>query len=320
MKLRILLIIASFIALSSVFSQAKKPTIMVVPSDEWCLSRGYFLEFENQGRTEKLPDYKRAFQENSDLLLVISTINGIMAERGFPLKNLESALKTVANQNAEDNIRTSSKTGAAVNKSPIDELKAVAKADIIMQLTWTINSTGPKKSITFNLQGIDAYSDKQIATAVGTGAPSFSTELPVLLSEAVNSHMDAFTNSLQTHFDDLFENGREIIVRVRVWDDWDEDLLSEFGNDDMELSEIIENWIEDNTVKGRNNLTDGTENIMLFEQVRIPLYYTSGDKERAMDAKTFGTQLRKYLDSTLNIESLVENDGLGKVTLFLGHK
>ena len=34
-------------------------------------------------------DYKKAMQENADLLLVISSINDMMAERGFPLKNME---------------------------------------------------------------------------------------------------------------------------------------------------------------------------------------------------------------------------------------
>lgn len=28
------------------FGQAKKPTLMVVPSDAWCIQNGYFLVFE----------------------------------------------------------------------------------------------------------------------------------------------------------------------------------------------------------------------------------------------------------------------------------
>jgi hypothetical protein len=176
----------------TLFGQAKKPTLMVVPSDAWCNQRGYMLEFNDQGTTVKIPDYKRAFQENTDLLLVISKINGIMAERGFPLKNMESSIKSLESNSAEDNMMSSKETGAALSESPVDKLKKVAKADIILQLTWSVNQTGPKKSVTFNLQGIDSYSDKQIATAAGTGAASFSAELPVLLEEAVLSHMDNF--------------------------------------------------------------------------------------------------------------------------------
>ena len=186
------------------FGQAKKPTLMVVPSDNWCITNGYTLEFDNQGMTETIPDYKRAFQESSDLLLVVSKLSGLMAERGFPLKNMESEIKSISQVSALDNMRSSKGGGAEVAVSPVDELLNQAKADIILQLTWTINKVGPNRSITFNLQGLDAYSNKQIATAAGTGAPSFSVELPVLLEEAVLSYIGPFADSLQDHFDDLF--------------------------------------------------------------------------------------------------------------------
>ncbi|MFT6126985.1 MAG: hypothetical protein ACJAVA_001466, partial [Flavobacteriaceae bacterium] len=81
MKNRIKLILTISILTFSVlsFGQAKKPTIMVVPSDAWCIQNGYVLTFDDQGSTIRIPDYKRAFQENTDVLLVISQINGMMA-------------------------------------------------------------------------------------------------------------------------------------------------------------------------------------------------------------------------------------------------
>ncbi|MEW7277652.1 DUF6175 family protein [Aquimarina sp. 2201CG1-2-11] len=319
MKKNIISLIAIFVVTITVsFGQAKKPTLMVVPSDVWCNQNGYMLSFDNQGTEVKVPDYKRAFQENAEVLQVISQINGMMAERGFPLKNMESAIKTLESNAAEDNMRSSKDTGSGVSESPIDALKKVAKADIIMQLTWTVNRTGPKKSITFNLQGLDAYTDKQIATATGTGAPSFSAEVPVLLSEAVLSHMDNFTSSLQTHFDDMFANGREIIVRIQKWDDWDGDLETEYGDDDEELGVIIEDWLADNAVKGRFNTTDMTEDMALFEQVRIPLF---NEKGRAIDARRFVKGLSKMLKSEpYEIPNKLVMKGLGRATIILGGK
>jgi len=93
-----------------------------------------------------------------------------------------------------------------------------------MELTYTINTTGPKKSVSYTLRGLDAYTDKQIAGDSGTGAPSFSAELPVLLEEAVLAHIDNFNAQLQAHFDDMFANGREIIVRIKKFDSWPDDL------------------------------------------------------------------------------------------------
>ena len=171
------------------------------------------------------------------------------------------------------------------------------------------------------MQGLDSYTDKQVATAAGTGEPSFTAELPVLLKEAVLSHIDNFNSSLMTHFDDLFANGREVIIRIKKWDDWDEDLETEYGDDDTELSEIIEDWMADNTVNGRFNTTDATENMMLFEQVRIPLYYEKNGKQRAMDTRRFAKQLSKFLkNEPYLIINKVTTKGLGRATIYLGGK
>jgi len=310
----LLLTILLLLSAGSVFSQAKKPTIMVVPSDVWCNKNGYMLEFDDQGTKVKVPDFKTALQENSDLLLVISKINELMAERGFPLKNLESSLKTLQGESAEDAMMTSKK-GAEANESPIDKLKKVAKADIWMQVTWTVNQTGPKKSITFNLQGLDAYTDKQVAGASGTGLPSFSAELPVLLEEAVLAHLDNFNAQLQKYFDDLFANGREITLRIKTWNSFNGDLESEFGGE--ELGTQIETWVSQNTVQGRFSTSDATENMMLFEQVRIPLYDANG---RAVDARAWARGLQKMLKEKYQIDSKLMTKGLGQASIVIGEK
>ncbi len=297
------------------FAQAKKPTIMVVPSDLWCNKNGYTQTFDNQGTPITVPNYDAALQNDADLMLAISKINEMMTERGFPLKNLESALKTLRNQAAEDAM-LSSKEGGAVAETPMDKLKKVAKADIIMQLTYTINQTGPKRSLTFNLQGLDAYTDKQIAGASGTGSPSFTTELPILLEEAVLSHIDPFNSQLQGYFEDLFANGREIVVRIKTWDNIDYDLEEEF--DGEMLSAIIENWMADNTVQGRFNTSVATENQMMFEEVRIPLEMEENGRVRAVDARRWVNMLRKYLKDTYGVESKLMMQGLGQAQLVIG--
>lgn len=304
------------VGFATVFGQAKKPTIMVVPSDNWCVKNGFTMEFDDEGTKVTIPDYKKAFQQNTEVKLVVSAINGMMSERGFPLKDLESVMKSLEEDAAEDAMRTS-KSGAEVAESPIDMLKKKAKADIIMELTWTISTTGPKKSVTFILRGLDSYTNKQVASAQGTGAPSFSAETPVLLQEAVTAHIDNFNAQLMTHFEDMFANGREIIVRIKVWDDWDYDLESEdFGDD--ELGMIIEDWMAENTQKGRFSTTDATETMMLFEQVRIPMY---DDKGRAQDARRWARQLYKKLKGDpMNIPCKLTQKGLGRATIYLGGK
>ncbi|MDG2139202.1 MAG: DUF6175 family protein [Flavobacteriales bacterium] len=317
MKKTLLFLTISIFTITSFAQKAKKPTIMVVPSDVWCNQNNFTQTFNNQGSEVLVPDYKKALQNDPTLLQVISQLNGMMAEKGFPLKNLESVLKSLEAESAEDAMRSSSKTGGELQTSPIDQLKMVAKADIWMQISYNVNGYG-MQSIQFNLQGLDAYTNKQVATAVGNGEPSTGS-VPELMQEAVNAHLDNFCSSLMDHFDDMFANGREVIMRIKVWDDWGEDLETEDYGDD-ELGILIEDWVSDNTVNGVYNLTTATENMMLFEQCRIPLFYIRKEKERAYDVRRFGSDLMKYLSKELEVESKRESDGLGKVTLFIGHK
>jgi len=296
-------------------AQAKKPTIMIVPSDAWCFQHGFVKEFNDQGTVIKVPDYKRAFQENTDLIAVVSKIDGLMADRGFPLKNMEAAIKTLESESAEDAALTS-KNGSSVSESPTDKLKKIAKADIIMQLTWDEISQGPKKSIRFTLQGLDAYTNKEVASAEGTGLPSFSAEVSVLLEEAVVDKIDVFNASLQNYFNDMFTNGREITIRIKKFDSWTGDLEKEYGGE--ELGTNIENWIRAHAVKGRFNTTDATENMMLFEQVRIPLFDESGN---AMDARGFTRNLQKFLSAPpYSITNKLITKGLGEADIILGDK
>lgn len=52
MKLRIIAVCVALIAALAGFSQAKKPKLMVVPSDAWCKEHGFMQTFDNQGLTE----------------------------------------------------------------------------------------------------------------------------------------------------------------------------------------------------------------------------------------------------------------------------
>ncbi len=292
---------------------------MVVPSDNWCIKNEYTQMYDEMGTQKTLPDYKMALQNETDLLMTIGKINTMMADRGFPLVNLESALKNLEQEGAEIAM-LGSKSGGGIAESPIDILQRTANADIIIQLTYVINQTGPQRSITFMLQGLDAYTNKQIAGAQGTGEPSFATETPVLLEEAVLAYIDDFNSRLQDHFDDLFENGREIVFQTRIWDTGMIDFEEEFNykGETLELGEIIEDWVYDNTVQGRYNTSNYTENVIRFDQVRIPLY---DDRGRANDTRRWMRDLRSMIGGTpFNQECKIYTRGLGEVWLIVGEK
>lgn len=312
MKRYYLLAICMLTTLMS-FGQAKKPTLMVVPADNWCVTNKFMDQFDDQGTIVDVPNYKRALQNSSDCYNVITKINTLMSERNFPLKDLSAVLKSMSTNSAMDAV-TTTKSGASLAETPLDVIKRNSNADIIIELNWQVNTVGPKKSITYSLAAKDAYTDKQISGTQGTGTPSFSAELPVLLEEAVIANIDNFCAQLQSYFDDMIENGREVTMEVKVVDNGSGiDLTSEYGGE--ELTDIIDDWVSDNSVNHRYNLSQGSENFLKFEQIRIALYQANG---RPNDTRRWARELSKELTSKYQIPCRVDIRGLGKAVVMIG--
>ena len=69
-------------------AQAKRPTLMVVPANSWCTEHGFLLTSTQQGATTQIPDYETALNNSIELVSVITKIGELMADRGYPLKDL----------------------------------------------------------------------------------------------------------------------------------------------------------------------------------------------------------------------------------------
>ena len=312
---RILTILLLYLAAVVASAQEKKPTLMIVPSDNWCTQRYFTTTYDNQGVKVRIPDYQRAFQEDLEIKPVIAKIGQLMTDMGYSLKDCEQELKAISTRQAEDNVTTSKSSGASLVESPLDQLKRRAKSDIIINVDWVIRKEAAGRIVTFTLEAFDSYTSKRIATATGSCEPS-NLSTPELLECAVGSNIKAFDKQMDNYFRDLKKHGREIVLTVRCWDSWDKDLESEYGGE--ELTDCIQQWMRKHTVDGVFNLSDGTENFMQFEQVHIPFY---DEKGNAMDARAFATQLRKHLaKEPYSITAKVMVRGLGEAILVLGEK
>jgi hypothetical protein len=239
-----------------------------------------------------------------------------MIDRGFPLKDAEQELKAIEARTAEDNMTTSTTSGSSISESPLDKLKNKAKADIIIQIWWKVNKTESGKSVSFVLEAFDAFTSKRIASSSGNGSLNNTDIVPVLLQNAILANIDPFVAQLQSHFDDMFNNGREIILTVKKWNSWDKNMETEI--DGKELTDYINEWLQKNSVKGKFNLVDATENVLRFDQVRIPLHDANNN---TIDARQFAKGLQKYLKATpFNFEVKLMTRGLGEAILVIGEK
>ncbi len=253
--------------------------------------------------------------EDTELPQVISKVGGVLTEYGYSLKDAEQAIKSINMKTAEDDVTTSKTTGASLVESPLDILKRRIKSDILIQIWWNLNKDAKGRSASFILEAFDAYTNKRIATSTGTTKAS-NESIPVILEQAVKENVKPFDEQMDKWYADQQKNGREISLTIRCWDDWENDLETEYNGE--ELTDCIQTWLRKNTVNGMFNLSDGTESFAEFEQVRIPLLDSKGN---ATDARSFATELRKYLQNPpFNIISKVLIRGLGEAVVVLGEK
>lgn len=288
---------------------------MILPSDNWCTQRYFTQSFDNQSSTVKVPDYQRAFTEDTELPQVLSKVGGVLTGMGYSLKDAEMEIKSLGIKQAEDNVMSSKSSGASIAETPLDVLKRRLKSDIVIQLWWNVTKDPKGKVVSFTIEAFDAYTSKRIGTATGNSKPS-NEALPLILEQAVKDNIKEFDKQIDKWYADQTKNGREILLTIRCWDNWDNDLETEF--DGEELTDVIQKWMRENTINGSFNLSDGTESFAQFEQVRIPPVDKNGN---AMDARAFATALRKYLQKApFDITSKVVIRGLGEAILVLGEK
>ena len=301
---------------TSAFSQAvNKPSIMIFPDDVWMNSNGFLKELDNQGVKTMVPDYTKALL-NEELNQVITKIETMMRDRGYPLENLSSSLKSIQDSEAIKSMETSEE-GNSVQVSLKDKLLNAARPDIILYVSWKVNTLGPKKSVYFSLKAMDAGTNKPAGAASGTGNELIGATLGVMLETAVLSHIDNFNAQLMTYFDEMFAKGREITVEIQVFENSPKKINSEINEDGDELSDDIQKWMKANTVNGAFTIQTKTSTLMKMISVRIPLRDEDGT---AFTADAFGTKLRKYMRKTYQLPCSSYPIGTGKVVLVIGGK
>jgi len=298
------------------FSQGKKATLMVLPSDNWCNQRHFMTTFEDQGRKVHVPDYQTAFREDPELVQAVAVVGQLMTRMGYSLKDAQQELNNIYNRTAEDNV-TMSESGAGVAESPLDILNRRTRSDIIIYIWWRFNA--PTRQMTLTIDAYDAYTSKRIGGETGTGKPGKPKDIfPVLLENAIKEKMKKFTNDIDKFHAQTQKEGREIVLSVLRWRDWENNLNTRYTKDGRSatLKDHIMDWLSDNTVNGNFSLSTDTRDQIRFEQVRIPI---TDDRGRDMDARSFAVGLERFLGSApFNIPIEVRMRGLGEAILYLG--
>tara|TARA_Y100000996_G_scaffold396347_1_gene362352 strand:+ start:1001 stop:1918 length:918 start_codon:yes stop_codon:yes gene_type:complete len=289
-------------------SQAFKPTGMVIPADI------YMQNYDG---------YADAFLKDRDLRNVIAQINDYFAAQNYQLESLEQSLKSIENDDLRNQARNmSNRSGSEVQESAMSKIMRLVAPDIRFELDYEIGQDGFSNYVVLNLSALDPYTNKQIASVSNTGAPAATNNISLLLQSALKDNMSNFESKLNDHFANLFENGREISLEVLINDGSPVYLDDMFNyspyNMDDELSYIIEEWVNQNTLNSSYGSPRISYDQMVVTQVKIPM---TNDRGRALNARSWLNGLSRILrGEPFNLPCYVEDGGLGKAFLIIGDR
>ena len=290
-------------------SQQQKPTMLVLPSDQLLQRYGKLKQQEALGKTLQVRDYAGYLLTDEDSKFIISTIQSKFIDFGYPLNDLEQTLKSINDQemiDAVDGIQKDAKT----------VLLTSAKPDIILELDYSIQTDRStrdfKKSLTYTLRAIDAFSNKVVATIQQTNFDNGKDKTPAgLMQAALDKDSKTFTQQINDHFNNIVANGRDITLRVTIENGVNLTMSDECLDGDA-YSDFIIDWVKVNTLQGAYNMSRNTETEMYFTNVRIKTLNENGTQYSAYD---FARELSKALNKGCGIKSKNTTQGLGDATI-----
>lgn len=291
-------------------TQQQKPAMLVIPSDQLLQQFGKLKQQEALGKTLQVRDYNGYLLTDQDSKFIISTIQSAFIQMGYPLNDLEQTLKSINEQEMLDAID-------GIQKDAKTILLTTAKPDIILELDYNIvtdrSSRDFKKSLTYTLRAIDAFSNKVVATIQQTNfeGNSKAATPATLMEAALAKDTKGFTQQINNHFNTIIETGREITLRVTI-DNGVNLIMSDECLDGDTYSDFIIDWVKVNTLLGAYNMNRNTETEMYFTNVKIKTLNDNGTQYSAYD---FARELSKALNKGCGIKSRNTTQGLGMATI-----
>ena len=278
------------------------PNIMAIPSDQCLNNLGFMTTEVANGKTNYIRDYAGFILKDETNKLVVRAIQNYFIEIGFPLTDLEQALKSLNNQAIMDEVDGLAKDAKTM-------LVTTCSPDIIIEFDYksdrkAINRTNRVEVFSYNLAAFDAFSTKSVATA-------YKSDVEGNIAQYIDAHfaedLSAFTKQVKGYFTDIVTNGREITFRVALDGSALINLTDEYNDFAETYSDWIRTWVKTNAKMGTATMQRNTDKEMYYTNVRITNLGSDGTQYNAFD---FANDFRKEFSRTFNIKTTNATQGL----------
>jgi hypothetical protein len=289
MKKHFLLLAVLFIGLGTL-AQDKvntvQPSIMVLP-------------FTKEGQ-----DIRTVLEDDFNKRIAISKVKEAFDNRGFTTKDFVGTLKIALKERAIGGNNKTSLKGEVIRLSG---------ADMYVEVEVFVQKASSGNSVKLILQGYDSFTGQSLSNKIGESGKFYTEDIAKLSEKAAASCSEEFLNTLNAKFGDIVANGRSLRMSIGFDQDSDYTMDSEIGGSGDLISDLMEDWLEDNAYKNNFHLQGISESEMIVDDFRIPLKDSNGRNYRASKV---ARAIRKHLTG-LGLSVKTDMEGSGKINIII---
>lgn len=144
------------------------------------------------------------------------------------------------------------------------------------------------------LTGYDVSTGNSLSNKVCESPKFYTSDYGALVTKGLSACAEDFLNTMQAKFSDIVENGRSIKVNFSLAEGSKYRFSTEIPSEGLPFSDVLEEWMSENSYKNNYHIQGTTELKMIFDDVKIPLKDESG---KNYNPNKFALKIFQFLKS-----------------------
>lgn len=208
-------------------------------------------------------DIRSKIETNSNVRIAISLVKKAFDQRGYTTYDFLTALKSAEESSMRDNSNST-----ILSKNEI--INKYSKAEIEIQIDCVelpSNKDGKQVQIILSANVVgeaSAFASEPITSK------RLNVDISDLITQAINSKIDAFMSTIQTKFTEIVNDGISYYLELQISNAESFRFNDELPGEGDQFSYIIYDWMRKNAHNNYANMDDESETELTFT-IKIPL-------------------------------------------------
>lgn len=259
--------VASEVLSKEELKKATLPTIMVVP-------------YKKSGES-----YEAILQSDYDRRVAVAKLQSAFQERGITTIDISAKIAAMKRRSEYEYDMADSNDKQML-------LSSGAEVYVVVDLLKDIQSSGSRVSLV--MKAYETASGSVLASQDGFTRRYPTSAVDVLCSYAVEDYADKLLDDIVEKLSEQVTSQKRVVLQFSISSYSMTTMFDQVGSSQDKLSDLLRNWVRNNSDNGQYHLQGVVAESMIFDYVMIPAVAKDG---MAMDPAQFEYELRNYLEN-----------------------